>query len=84
MFPVIETPWYNIAKFLAPQMNPITSNEVTVKEIFSFAKEINDQDSYLVAGRLDDDSLLTNIPLDELLIFLLIIFIINKKIYNYN
>lgn len=65
-------------------MNPITSNEVTVKEIFSFAKEINDQDSYLVAGRLDDDSLLTNIPLDELLIFLLIIFIINKKIYNYN
>ena len=65
-------------------MNPITSNEVTVKEIFSFAKEINDQDSYLVVGRLDDDSLLTNIPLDELLIFLLIIFIINKKIYNYN
>ena len=65
-------------------MNPITSNEVTVKEIFSFAKEINDQDSYLVAGRLDDDSMLTNIPLDELLIFLLIIFIINKKIYNYN
>ena len=65
-------------------MNPITSNEVTVKEISSFAKEINDQDSYLVAGRLDDDSLLTNIPLDELLIFLLIIFIINKKIYNYN
>ena len=65
-------------------MNPITSNEVTVKEIFSFAKEINDQDSYLVAGRLDDDLLLTNIPLDELLIFLLIIFIINKKIYNYN
>ena len=65
-------------------MNPITSNEVTVKEIFSFAKEINDQDSYLVAGRLDDDSLLTNIPLDELLIFLLINFIINKKIYNYN
>ena len=65
-------------------MNPITSNEVTVKEIFSFAKEINDQDSYLVAGRLDDDSLLTNIPLDKLLIFLLIIFIINKKIYNYN
>ena len=65
-------------------MNPITSNEVTVKEISSFAKEINDQDSYLVAGRLDDDSMLTNIPLDELLIFLLIIFIINKKIYNYN
>ena len=54
-----------IAKFLVPRMNSITSNEFTVKDTFCFAKEIVEQDSSLVMGSLDGDSLFTNIPLDE-------------------
>ena len=47
-------------------MNSITSNEFTVKDIFCFAKEIVEQDSSLVMGSLDVDSLFTNNPLDEI------------------
>ena len=46
-------------------MNSITSNEFIIKDTFCFAKEIVEQDSSLVMGSLDDDSLFTNIPLDE-------------------
>ena len=46
-------------------MNSITSNEFTIKDTVCFAKEIVEQDSYLVMGSLDVDLLFTNIPLDE-------------------
>ena len=46
-------------------MNFITSNEFTVKDTFCFAKEIVEQDSSLVMGSLDVDSLFTNILLDK-------------------
>ena len=46
-------------------MNSITSNEFTVKDAFCFAKEIDEQDTSIVMGSLDVDSLFTNIPLDE-------------------
>ena len=46
-------------------MNSITSNEFIVKDTFCFAKEIVEQNSSLVMGSLDVDSLFTNIPLDE-------------------
>ena len=36
-----------------------------LKTLFCFAKEIVEQDSSLVTGSLDVDSLFTNIPLDE-------------------
>ena len=36
-----------------------------LKTLFCFAKEIVEQDSPLVIGSLDVDSLFTNIPLDE-------------------
>ena len=61
----IETLSYKIAKFLVPKMNSITSNEFTIKDTVCFAKEIVEQDSYLVMGSLDVDLLFTNIPLDE-------------------
>ena len=46
-------------------MNSINSNEFIVKDTFCFAKEIVEQNSSLVMGSLDVDSLFTNIPLDE-------------------
>ena len=61
----IGTSSYKIAKFLVSRMNFITSNEFILKDTFCFAKEIVEQDSSLVMGSLDDDSLFTNIPLDE-------------------
>ena len=59
------TPSYQIAKFLVPIMNSITSGKFTVKDTFCFAKEIIEQDSSLVMSSLDVDILFTNIPLDE-------------------
>ena len=59
------TPSYQIAKFFVPRMNSLTSSEFTVKNNFCFAKEIIDQDSFLVMSSLNVDLLFTSIPLDE-------------------
>ena len=61
----LQTPTYNLAKFLVPILNPLTKNEYTVKDSFQFAEEICEQDPTLTMGSLDVDSLFTNIPLDE-------------------
>ena len=61
----LQTPTYNLAKFLVPILHPLTKNEYTVKDLFQFAEEICEQDSTLSMGSLDVDSLFTNIPLDE-------------------
>ena len=61
----IGTPTYKIAKFLVPILSCLTINEFTVKDSFSFAKEIVEQDSNFYMGSVDVDSLFTNIPLEE-------------------
>ena len=61
----LQTPTYNLAKFLVPILNPLTENEYTVQDSFQFAEEICEQDTTLTMGSLDVDSLFTNIPLDE-------------------
>ena len=61
----INTPGYNVAKFLIPILEPLTRNEFTVKDSFSFAKEITKYDSSLFMASLDVESLFTNIPLKE-------------------
>ena len=61
----INTPGYNLAKFLIPILQPLTENEFTVKDSFSFAKEITTYDSSLFMASLDVESLFTNIPLHE-------------------
>ena len=58
----IGMPSYKIENFLVTRMNSITSNKITVNGTFCFAKEILEQDSSLVMGSLDVDSLFTNIP----------------------
>ena len=62
---VINTPGYNLAKFLMRILEALTHNEFTVKDSFSFAKEITKYDSSLFMASLDVESLFTNIPLKE-------------------
>ena len=61
----LQTPTYNLAKFLVPILNPLTKNEYTVKDSFQFAEQIREQGPTLSMSRLDVDSHFTSIPLDE-------------------
>ena len=63
----LQTPTYNLAKFLVPILDPLTKNEYTVKDSFLFAEEICEQDPSLSMGSLDVDSLFANISLDEMI-----------------
>ncbi len=61
-----ETPTYNLAKFLVPLLAPLTRNMYTVKDSFSFAKEISGLDlADCFMTSFDIKSLFTNIPLSE-------------------
>ena len=51
----LQTPTYNLAKFLVPILDPLTKNEYTVKDSFHFAEEICEQDPSLSMGSLDVD-----------------------------
>ena len=66
---VLGTPTYKIAKFLVPILSCLTINEFTVKDSFSFAKEIVEQDSNFDMGSLDTDSLLPTFHLKKPLTF---------------
>ena len=73
---------YSLEKFFVPILKQFTINEYTVKDSFSFCKEILDQDPNLCITSFDIQSLLTNIPLDERLIFVLIWFSIKRRMLN--
>ena len=84
--PIIDTtstPHYNVGKFLAQLLNPLTQNEYTlrdsfhaVSEIKSIPKELFSEGYRLVS--FDVVSLFTNVPLDRT------INIILKRIYHDN
>ena len=61
----ISTPTYKLAKFLVPMLEPLTTNEYTIKDSFTFAKELQSFDSKLGMASFDIESLFTNIPLQE-------------------
>ena len=61
----IKTPSYNIAKHLVPILEPITTDQFTIRNSFEFAKEVIEQDYGLFMASLDVESLFTNIPLEE-------------------
>ena len=50
---------------MIPILEPLTHNEFTIKDSFSFAKDITTYDSSMYMANLDVESLLTNIPLNE-------------------
>ena len=63
----IGTCGYNIAKFLVPFLQPLTINECTVKDSFSFVDEISSLiiNSHITMASFDIKSLFTNVPLGE-------------------
>ena len=46
-------------------MSPLTVDDYTVKDSFTFAEEVIDFDHNLSMASLDVESLFTNIPVDE-------------------
>ena len=61
-----NTPNYNLAKYLVPNLSPLTKNCYTVHSSFTFAKEIcGIKDTTLHMASFDVTSLFTNIPLQE-------------------
>ena len=61
----IGTPTYDLAKFLVPILKPLTENEYTVHDSFSFANDVRKLSSKNLMASLDVESLFTNIPLEE-------------------
>ena len=56
---------YVIIKFLVPILKPLTENEYTVHDSFSFANGVRKLSSKNLMASLDVESLFTNIPLEE-------------------
>ena len=49
----IGTPTYKLAKFLVLILEPLTTNEYTIKNSFTFAEELQSFDSKLVMASFD-------------------------------
>ena len=61
----IRTCTYNLAKFLVPILKDLTINDHTIKDSFTFAEDIVNQNAEHYMVSFDVESLFTNIPLDE-------------------
>ena len=61
----MNTPSYKLVKFLVPLLRPLTSNDFTIKDSFSFAEEVSSFDCGHYMTSFDIESLFTNIPLEE-------------------
>ena len=59
----IGTPTYKLSKFFIPLLTPLTSNEYTIEDSFSFAEELSNDGSNLAMTSFDVELLFTNIPL---------------------
>ena len=49
----IGTPTYKLTKFLVPILEPLTTNEYTIKDSFTFAEELQSFDSKFVMASFD-------------------------------
>ena len=63
----IGTPTYNLTKFCDQLLKPLTSNDYTIKDSFSFAKEVSDFGASCFMASFDIKSLFINITLTETL-----------------
>ena len=59
--------YVDLEKFLVPILSPLTINEFTVHDSFSFAEEVVNFDANCIMASLDVESLFTNTPLDEII-----------------
>ena len=60
----LQTPAYELAKYLVSILEPLTNNKDTVNDSSEFAPEIVHQNSSKFMGSLGIDSLSTNIPFE--------------------
>ena len=65
----IGTPAYKLAKLCDQLLKSLTNNEYSIKDSFSFAKEVLELDASLFMASFDMKSLFTNTPLTETLNF---------------
>ena len=61
----IGTPTYKLAKFFVTLLEPLTYNQYTIKDSFSFCEELKHFNTNLIMASFDIESLFTNIPLQE-------------------
>ena len=61
----INTQVYKLAKYLVPILSPLTVNDWTVKDSFTFAKNVANFDHNLFMASPDVESLFTSIPVNE-------------------
>ena len=61
----ISTCKYSLAKFFVPILKEYTINTYTIKDSFTFAEEVVEQNAGLYMVSFDVESLFANIPLDE-------------------
>ena len=61
----IGTPIYQLAQFLFPMLEPLTNNQYTIKDSFTFAEELQSFDFKLVMVGFDIVPIFTNIPFQE-------------------
>ena len=61
------TPTYNLTKFCDQILKPLTSNDYTTKDSFSFAKEVLDFNASCFMASFNIKSLFTNMSLTETL-----------------
>ena len=61
----IRTCAYSLAKFFVPVLKELTINTYTIKDSFTFAEEVAEQNAGFYMVSFDVESLFTNIPLDE-------------------
>ena len=67
ILPAIGTPTYKLAEFLVPILSPLTVNEFWVHDSLSFADAVSSYCRDHFMASLDDESLFTNIPLNEVI-----------------
>ena len=80
----IGTPTYDLAKFLVPILKPLTENEYTVHDSFSFASEVSKINAKNLMASLDVESLFTNIPLEETIDNIINdLFLTTDKVHNF-
>ena len=80
----IGTPTYDLAKFLVPILKPLTENEFTVHDSFSFASEVSKFNTKNLMTSLDVESLFTNISLEKAIDNIINdLFLTTGKVHNF-
>ena len=64
-FSAINTPSYKLAKFFVLLLTPLTSNDYSIKDSFSFVEEVSSFDCAHYMTSFDIESLFASIPIEE-------------------